>query len=70
MEQLENRMIIDDEENKKIYCRCEQCGEDIYYGDEIVIDELSGNIMHDYCKDEYIDDFIDNNFTETIAEEE
>lgn len=39
-------------------------------GDEIVIDQVSGNIMHEYCKDEYVDDFIDSNFIEKIAEEE
>lgn len=39
-------------------------------GDDIVIDQISGNIIHEYCKDKYIDDLIDSMFIETIAEGE
>lgn len=29
--EIENRMVIEETENKKVYGVCEQCGEDIYY---------------------------------------
>lgn len=68
--ELENRMVIDSVENRKRYGVCEQCGEDIYFGDEIVIDQMSGNILHKCCEDGHIDDLIDSNFMEAIAGED
>lgn len=31
MRQIENKMVIEETENKKAYGICEQCGDKIYY---------------------------------------
>lgn len=63
-------MVIDSVENRKRYGVCEQCGDIIYVGDEIVIDQMNGCIIHECCKDGYIDELIDSNFMEAIAGED
>lgn len=68
MEQIENHMVLDEIKYfpKKVYGICEQCGRNIYYGDDIIID---GNVaIHEDCEEEYIDEHIKANFIHTEAE--
>lgn len=56
MEQIENKMVLDDyNEVRTPMCYCTECGEDFYEGDECFI--IDGDI---YCLDCFEDFMLDN----------
>lgn len=49
---------------------CEQCGEYIEHGDEYCYIDITGDYIHECCKEEYWEELIDCSTTRYVRGEE
>ena len=56
--EIENQRLDVDPQEQKVFCQCEECGGEIYVGEECNYDEETGSYIHEDCLNNYIRNFI------------
>lgn len=47
-------------QEQPVFCLCEECGKEIYFGEECKFDKQSKFYVHEECLEDYINNFITN----------